>query len=123
MHGIREGKFLAGLFYFLFSLRRMFYVFVALLAPGVGWFQLTAFICQSVCWLGYLLSKPYEMEVDLFVEFINEVIILIVGARMVQLSITDMDYSQRVEFGIFSIAFVCLLILINIIRWVYGICI
>ena len=34
-----------------------------------------------------------------------------------------MDYSTKIEFGIFSIIIVCLLILINLIRWIYGICI
>ena len=37
INGLREKNFLAVLFYFLFSLKRIFLVFVALLGYGIGW--------------------------------------------------------------------------------------
>ena len=40
---------------------------------------------------------------------------------MIELIDASMDYSKQIEFGIFTIGFVCLLILINIIRWIYAI--
>ena len=43
-NGIREKSFVAALYYFLFSLRRIFYVFFALLAYGMGWLQVTVYL-------------------------------------------------------------------------------
>ena len=96
-------------------------MFIILLIHGFGWLQLTFYLVQSILWLVYLLMKPYKMEADVFIEIINEVILLFIGLRYIQLNYTTMEYSKEVEFGYFTIALVCLLILNNIIRWIYGI--
>ena len=62
------------------------------------------------------------MVVDTFIEGFNELILLMIGARMIYLINSTMDYSAQNEFGIFTIIIVCLLILINLIRLIYGIC-
>ena len=96
-------------------------MFVVLLIHGIGWLQLTFYIVQSIVWLVYLLTKPYKIETDIFIEIINEGILLFISLRYIQLNYTTMEYSKQVEFGYFTIALVCLLILNNIIRWIYGI--
>ena len=69
-------------------------MFVVLLIHGIGWLQLTFYIVQSIVWLVYLLTKPYKMEADIFMEIINEVVLLFIGLHYIQLNYTTMEYSK-----------------------------
>ena len=68
-----------------------------------------------------MLSKPFMLEFDFFIEIANELTVLLIGLRMIQLAFSDMDYPKTLEHGMFTIGIVCFLILINLMRFVYGI--
>ena len=79
------------------------------------------FILQSLVSIAYLgFVKPFTIELDNLVEGVNEIIILLLGLRIITLFDDSMDFGTRVEYGIFSISFISLLILINCIRWIFG---
>ena len=95
---------------------------MALLMYQVPWFQLVFFALQAIVVIAYLgFIKPYKIEADNISEFVNEIMLVLYGLRSLSLLDISADFDQRVNYGNFSICFVLLLIVINIIRWVYGI--
>ena len=83
---------------------------------------MTFFILQSLFAISYLgIVRPFAIEVDNLVEGVSEIIIFLLGLRMITLFDDALDFDARVDYGNFSIGFLILLILVHWMRWLYGV--
>ena len=116
--GLRAHSSAALAFNLIHVLRRVALVLIAMYVGDQPWIQTILFIAISEYACVYLWEvRPFESTTQNRVEIANEVLILILGYHMAVVTGFNVPSWHRYRVGVSTIAFILLLIALNVCRW------